>query len=373
MGRWFGGIKAAASLPATFPVYPEVASPWADRTPLEAVTIAGLFDAEALVLTRSQVIGNPVVARGRDLIAVTIGRLPIFAVQAAGRLPTQPSWLQQPEAGRPRSTTVTWTVDDLLFYGVAFWEIVSRDFTNRPNRFRWLPRQQCDVRPSTGELLSCAGRAITDYIRFDGPHEGLITRARQSIIDARHAMRSYARAADNPVPSIDLHQTGGAPLDDVEQRQLIDSWAAARRGQNGGVAYTNQVVDARVLGVPVENLLIDTLKRVDLDLTRHMNLPAWATDAPVEGQNLTYQNVQGAARQLIDYTLAGYITAIADRLSLDDVLPHLTWAEIDTDSLTLPDFAARMAGYKAAQDANVYTAEECRAMETTAPLETPSA
>lgn len=359
--------------PPVGPPAPQIASPWtADPTGLELVTWAGLLDVIDLPATRAQAIAVPAVARGRDLICTTVARFPIWAMNSAGRLPVQPRICAQPEIGRARFTTLLWTVDTLLFYGVTWWLITSRYAEDgRPRTARWIPPDRIDT-DEAGEIRSAYGRTVDpqrDVIRFDGPHEGLLTRGATAIRDARNLGSAYAKAARTPTPNVELHQTGGEPLGRTDITALIGDWAAARRGDNGGVAFTNQSVEAKMHGAQPEDLLIAGRGAARMDIAHQMGLPAWAVDAPTEGSSLTYSNVPARSRELIDYTLAGYIEAITTRLSLDDVLPAGTWAAASTDVLTDGDFGERMTAGQTAISAGIYTAEEMRTREAGVPLE----
>ena len=100
-----------------------------------------------------------------------------------------------------------------------------------------------------------------------------------------------------------------------------------------------------------------------------MNVPAWVVDAPIEGNSLTYSNIESRTRELIDYGLAPYLSAIEDRLSLDDVLPRGQWARFDTTLITRGDLKTRAEAYSAAQQAGILTADECKTFETGRPAE----
>lgn len=350
-----------------------VESPWANADALTIATWAGLLDAvDALPVTRQQAIQLPAIARGRDLICVSTGRLPLYAMTADGRVEPQPRFIRQPEVGRPRFTTLLWTVDTLVFYGFAVWQVTARYAEdNRPMTARWVPPGYVDTDPTTGEVVRLFGRDVgpRDFIRFDGPHEGILTRANETVRATRRLFADYYRAAGQPNPDVELHQTGGDPLSDADIDALIARWATARQGNNGRVAWTNQSVEARLHGQQPENLLVAARQAANLDLARQLNLPAWAVDAEVNGSSLTYSNVPSRSRELIDYTLSGYMEAIASRLSMDDVLAAGTWAAFSTDPLTDGDFKDRMEAAKVAVDAKVYTAPEMRSREDGIPLE----
>lgn len=364
--------ELTAAVPTAMPPL-AIASPWANASALEVATWAGLLDAvDALPVTRQQAIQLPAIARGRDLIAISVARFPLFAQNAQGQLGTQPRIVARPEVGRSRFVTLVWTVDTLIFYGFAVWQITARYAEdNRPMTARWVPPGLVDTDPDSGEVVRVFGRDVNpaDVIRFDGPHEGILTRANESVRTARRLLASYAQAADTPNPDVELHQTGGEPMGETDIDALIARWAAARRGDNGRVAYTNANIEAKLHGQQPENLLVAARNAMNLDLARHLNLPAWAVDGEVGGSSLTYTNVPSRSRELIDYTLAGYMESITGRLSLDDVLPAATWAAFSTDVLTDGDFGDRMTAYKAAREAEVFTVDELRRREQGLPME----
>jgi hypothetical protein len=303
------------------------------------------------------------VAKGRHLIAGNIGRFPLIVMQGASALVPQPTSINQPEIGRSRYTTISWSVDMLIFYGRAFWRVVERNATDsRPARFEWVPEWAATA-DDEGNLTSAWGEPVApgESIRIDGPHEGILNFAADRIREALDIDAAAAHASDNPVPSIELHQTGGDPLDDTQIAAMVGAWHRARK--NGGVGYTNQSVELIPHGQPTEQLLIDGRNWNALNIARSMGLPAWAVDASVQGSSITYSNTPSRSRELIDYSLTPYMAAIEGRLSLDDVVPHGQWVRFDTTDLLRGDFAARMDAYAVAISSGVYTAEECRAME----------
>lgn len=228
--------------------------------------------------------------------------------------------------------------------------------------FRFVPEWQATV-DNAGMLIHAFDRPVNrgDWIRIDGPHEGLLSKAIDDIRDAIALKRAVSKASNNMVPSLELHQESGNQLTKPEIDQLVDSWVKALRGK--GVAYTNQSIKAISHGQAAEQLMIDARNQSAIDLARHMNLPAWAVDAAVEGGSMTYTNVPSRSRELLDYTLQPYLDAIAGRLSLRDVLPHGQTVRFDTTQFLAGDFSTRMEAYKTAIDAGIYTAEEVRQLE----------
>lgn len=351
-----------------------VLSPWADDSHLADVTWANLISWESahMPVTRAQAMAIPTVARGRQIITGQVARLALASMTGDEPSAQVPAWISQPERHRARALTLTWLVDAMIFYGRGWLVCTERYATGWPARWEWVPEHLIDQTPDGRPLV--AGRALDprDVVRIDGPHEGLLAYGQEPLRDARAARRAAGRAMNNPVPSIELHQIAGDKMSEPEITSLINRWAEARAGKNGGVAFTNKSLEARVHGQAAEQLLIAGQNASALDLTRAMNLPAWAADVSVSGSSLTYTNVAARAQELLDITLAPYLDAITGRLSMDDILPRGTWCRFTTEQLTAPDFKSRMDGYQAAITAGIYTVEECRAIERGTPLENPA-
>lgn len=337
-----------------------ILTPWRDGSHLAPAMLEHLFTITDGPVTRSTAMRIPAVARGRNVITGQLGRIPWEARTATGV--EDVPWLRHPEPGRAAALTWAWTADAMLFYGRAWWIVTERDTSGMPAAFQWIPEHAVNA---AGDKFYAHDRPIRprDVVRIDGPHEGILVTAQDTLKAASAMHRAYARTAYNPVPTVELHQTAGDRMDPDEIDALIASWVAARQGANGGVGFTNKSVEARVHGAPVEQLLIAGRKAVTLEVAGHLNLPAWAVDGEVGGSSLTYSNVPARSRELLDFTLAPYLDAAAGRLSMADILPAGVRAHPMTRTLTTPDFADRMNGYKAALDSQVYTLDQLQALE----------
>lgn len=347
----------------------EIASPMGERSHLEAVTFAHLagIDLEGLPVTRTQAMSIAAVARARHLITGTIARLPLVTMQ--GDRPTTPApILERPEKLRPRFQTLTWTVDAMIFYGRAFWLVKERTTGGYPAAVEWLPEWEARL-DDLGNVTHAYNQRVNpaDIIRIDAPHEGLLNYAADRLRAAIRLDRAALVASSNPVPAVELHQTGGSALTSEQANELVAAYSAQRA--KSGVSYSSQNIETRTHGAHPENLLIDGRKASALDIARLLNLPAWALDAPTEGSSITYSNTPSRSRELLDYTLAPYMEAIAARLSSDDILASGIWARFNTDPLLFEDFTTRMSAYKTALDTGIYTVEDLKARENGAPLE----
>lgn len=347
-----------------------LSSPWADRAALQAATFAHLTGVELDTLppTRADAMTVAAVAKGRNLITASIAKCPMVAMRGTEVMADAPTILTQPELGRPRFQTITWTVDAMIFYGRAWWHVT--DWADaRPARIQWVPEWDATPTSDGASLARVFGRPVNPahIIRIDAHHEGILTYAGPRIRSAMRLDRAALTASTNPVPSVELHQVSGTPLTAEEGRKLTADYADQRRTH--GVSYTNQSIETRTHGAQPENLLVDGRKAAALDIARVLGLPAWTVDASVEGTSLTYSNVPSRNRELIDYGLDPYMSAIADRLSMDDILPRGQWTRFNTDALLRDDFNTRMTGYKTALETGIYTLDQLRDRERGIPLE----
>ena len=355
-----------------------ISSPFADQSHLGSVIIPELLvelfgaDSDRAPMTRDLAMTVPAVARARNVMAPTAGRLPI-RVYRGSEVITDRTCLDQPEslAARPRFVTILWTIDQMLFHGRAWWIVVERYADGgAPRSFEWVPEWNAKI--ENGQLVATQdGRHPkidpADVVRIDGPHEGILNYGSDTIRQALRLDRAALRIADNPVPAIELHQTTPDQMEKDEKDALIASWIKARR--QTGVGYTNAAIETKVHGLNPEQLIIEGRKFAALQVARMIGVPAWVVDASVEGSSLTYSNVPSRSRELVDYGLTPYLAAIEGRLSMDDVLPRGQWCRFDLDDLLRGDFADRMTAYKTAVDSGVYTADELRQREDGTPVE----
>jgi hypothetical protein len=340
-------------------------SPWSDSSHLETVTFEMMYGIGVQgPLARSAAIGVATVAGGRDVLTGRIARCPLVEFDSSGQLtPQQPTLLRQLERGRPRSQTVIWALDAMFFYGRTFFHVVERGADGFPLWLKLVPEKEAELNDE-GQMIKAFGAEIQprDSMRVDGPHEGLLNRGADTIRRAIRLNRAAAKAENNPVPSIELHNEG----DDLKKEEiasLTSSWERART--TTGVGYSSKSLKVNVLGQPAEQLLIDGRKAITLELLRHMGAgsnPEIVASA-VEGTGLTYTNKASREAALIDNFLAPYMTAFEDRFSMDDMRPRGRTVRFDTSVLTREDTATRYANYKTAKELELMNTEDIKKAE----------
>lgn len=349
LGRWLTSpddtpVGVGNTIPVASPIQPQ-----GELDPIGE--LFGLADSSNIFITEKTARSIPVVAKADRLLTTNLARMPL--VSRKGGLPTDPQmgFLQQPEADRPRSATIT-SIGRALMYRPCAWLIVQRrDAYGWPARggVKYLKPKDATL-DAEGRLTHAWGEPVTarDIIQFDSPDGGLLYAGVKTLRRAVILDRAASLAEENPVPSIDLHNVGNQSLDETQIRDLLKSWRTARA--NYGAGYTDKSIEAKTLGIQDSQLLIDAQRQMDVNLARQVGIPAWAADVAVEGATLNYQNRQSRAWELIDLYLTGYMTPIADRLSMNDVCPMGWTAEWDQDVLVRPDQKTRFDTYKVGID-----------------------
>ena len=327
---------AAVTSAATTPQ--QIASPWSSSS-LTRVAFPELTGLQYPTGNRAAAMAIPAAARARNLIVSTISRLPMHAYRGADRLPdaAQPAWLYSTGGPVHPSIRLAWTVDDLIWHGWSLW---SRENNadgsirqaSRVNFDRW--HLDADHRVNIDGLPVKADEVIL----FAGLHEGVLNYGSGALDDTRQLYANVRQRLANPVPALELHQTDGADLTDEQIDSLIDRWAAARRGENGGVAYTNKSLELNELGAGADSqLLIEARNAASLDLARLIGIAAGRIDATAPKASLNYETTAGRNHEFVDFDLALYMTPITARLSMDDVVPRGQRVALDLEDLTAPD------------------------------------
>lgn len=358
-----GMVEAAATYPAT--VGNVAASEGALRE-LDPVAAAAFgISTDSSTITREQAMRVPAVRRGRSLIAGTIGTLPLVAYRtsATGAVtPVRRRLLDQLDPSTTPAYTITWTVDDLLFRGVSWWRVTDRDATGYPVAVeRLAPSRVSILTTRAGDRVHVDGRVVddSDLIRFDGPDEGVLSYGAPSINLALSLQRAARRTADDDVPSMILRLAEGAPeLSQAEVDELLDSWEAARRQRT--TAYLNRAVDPEAVAYDAQRRQLSELSQmVSSELARLMNLPASRIGAP-QGSGMTYANTEADRRDLVDTTLALYLTPLWQRLSMPDVTPAGQAVAVDLSAYLRGTTSELVAAGVQALDAGVITRTELR-------------
>ena len=281
-------------------------------------------------VNRLQAMSVPVVANCRNLIATTIAGIPLEIYdRATGEEVPAPLWLRQPDKRSPLANTIAWTVDSLIFYGVAYWrvtEVYADD--GRPARFEWIQNDRVTVKLDEYNQnvdyyminnIRVPDSGVGSLITFQHLDQGLLLRAARTIKSAIDLELAVNVATATPQPSGYI-KNNGADLPDDKVQGLLNTWKNAR--QNRATAYLTQTLDYVTTSFsPKDMTYNESAQYLATQLARAMNVPTDMVDAEQLKSN-TYQNVLDARKDFLTYTLYPYIEVIQSRLSMEDLTPR---------------------------------------------------
>ena len=269
----------------------------------------------------------PAVNRCANLIKGVIGYLPLelYKKSTGAELP-KPIWCDQPDIRQPRSVTISWTVDSLIFYGQAFWritEVYADDL--RPSRFEWiantrvvaqLNQQGTEVIYYTidGQKVPMVG--VGSLVTFQGLTQGVLQTAGRTIQAALDIEKATAISASTPMATSVLKNTG-ADMPESQVQALLAAWKASR--QSRSTAYLTSTLSVENIGFsPKEMTYNESSQYLATQIARAMNVPAYYISADMNN-SMTYQNIIDGRKEFVAYSLQPYICAIEDRLSMNDI------------------------------------------------------
>lgn len=324
---------AAGELPRSF------LSPYDDVNHLARIVAPEWFPQHR-VIDRRAAMSIPAVSRARRTICNSVARLPLRCYRGPDVLTPGPLWLDRTDGPVSPYHRMLWTVDDLLFHGLSAWA-VGRGVDGHVIAADRIPFDQWRIDehgqvlyrdPGGSEYVADAASIVV----IPGSDEGLLNSSPTILGHALDLLAAASRATENPNAYIELHQTNDKPITKAERDELIANWVAARRGVNGGVAFTSAGIEVREHGAPVEHLLVEGRNASALDVARAAGIPGLIVDATTPTASLNYTTAEGKARDLIDYGLSAYMAPISARLGMDDVVPRGISTRFDLESVIGP-------------------------------------
>jgi HK97 family phage portal protein len=267
----------------------------------------------------------PTVARCRNLIAGVIASLDLELYnKTTGKELGKPRWLEQPDIRQPRSVTMAWTIDSLIFYNLAYWRITERYADDgRPSRFEWIANNRVTYTTNKFgteiEQYYIDGYEVSmrDIITFQGLNgAGVLQSGARTIQASLDLEKAAAVSAATPMPTGYLKNTG-ADLPESQISGLLAAWKASR--MNRSTAYLTSTLSYEPTGFsPKDMTYNESLQFLSTQVARLMGVPAWMVSADMNN-SMTYQNILDSRKEFLAYTLQPYISAVETRLSMDDV------------------------------------------------------
>ena len=287
----------------------------------------------------------PVIARGRDLICNTIAgmKLEMYREMWNGEemeeVPLAPrSWLSRIDQSVPNQFIISYTVDDLIFEGRAFWLVESRTADAYPSSFTRLPAAMVQTLDQQGEVYFGPSKQLVfngvqldprDVIQFISPMQSLNSTGARAVEIALRVEESRLRASQSVLPSGYLKQTGGEPLSAQELSDLAAQFNLARTSGNNTAALNEFLEYVPTQATPDKMLMIESADYSARDLGRILGVPSYLLSVSIGAYS--YQSSQQSRIDLWTYACKALADCITETLSSDNVLPHGTYVCFDTD------------------------------------------
>jgi HK97 family phage portal protein len=267
----------------------------------------------------------PTVARCRNLIAGVIASLDLELYnKTTGKELGKPRWLEQPDIRQPRSVTMAWTIDSLIFYNLAYWRILEQySDDGRPSRFEWVANNRVTFTTNKFgteiEQYYIDGIAVPmeSIVTFQGLNGGGVLQTGARTIQASLDLeKAAAVSAATPMPTGYIKNTG-ADLPESQISGLLAAWKSSR--MNRSTAYLTSTLSYETTGFsPKDMTYNESLQFLSTQVARLMGVPAWMVSADMNN-SMTYQNILDSRKEFLAYTLQPYVSAVENRLSMNDI------------------------------------------------------
>ena len=303
---------------------------------------------------RAAAISIPAISRARDLLASVIGCMPLqmynemWNGEEMERVYIAPrSWLRRPDQTVPYNFLMSWTFDDLYFYGRAFWYITSRTADGYPATFTRLPAGSVTTTDMAGPVWFAPSKEVyfqggmidpVNLVQFLSPTQGMVYSSQAAIETAIKIQDARARNASSSIPAGVLRQTGGEPLSSQELADLAQAFNLAR-STNQTAALNEFLTYEPTTMSPDKMLLIESANYSALETGGRIgNVPPYLIG--VSTGSYSYQSSQQARMDLLFFGVKLYADAIAETLSMNNVLPNGTFVAFDYESYLEENYLA---------------------------------
>ena len=331
----------------------------------------------APMMDRYTALQVPSVARCRNLIAGVISSIDLeLYKKSTGAELESPLWLEQPDMRQPRSVTIAYTVDSLLFYGVAYWRVTSLyQDDGRPSGFEWVANTRVTVKTNydgteiesysvNGVVTPMAG--IGSLVTFQSLLPGVLETGARTIQSAIDVQKSASVALSTPMATVVL-KNSGADLPEAQVSGILAAWKAARASRS--TAFLTSTIDVQNIGFsPKEMAMVEASQYLATEIARLMNVPAYYISADMNN-SMTYQNILDGRKEFVAYSLQPFISAIENRLSMDDITRHGNIVKFAIDETFLrADTKARLEAIEKMLSLGLIDLEQAQSMEQLSPM-----
>ena len=341
-------------------------------------TFGGLYNTNGVpFIDRNLALQVPAVSRCRNLICGVIASIDLELIQkSTGRKLQSPVWLDQPDIRQPRSVTISYTVDSLLLYGVAYWRVTSLyEDDGRPSGFEWVANTRVTVTTDNYgdevDYYSINGQRVPDsgvgsLVTFQSLLPGVLETGARTIQAAIDIEKASSVAAATPMAT-SVIKNNGADLPEAQVSGILAAWKAARSSRS--TAFLTSTLDIQNIGFSPKDMMYNEASQyLATQVARLMNVPAYYISADMNN-SMTYQNILDGRKEFVAYSLQPFISAIENRLSMDDITAHGNVVRFALDETFLrADTAARLDAIEKMLNLGLIDLEQAQSMEQLSPM-----
>jgi HK97 family phage portal protein len=328
-------------------------------------------------VTTSDALSLASVYRAVTVLATAMKQMGIHAYREDIKVSPTPLWIRQPDAAITREVWMESTVNSLALSGNAYW-LISRNPRGETVNLQVLNPFNVFIKTDEyGNTLGYTYRGTKEYslneiqhlalMRVPGNAYGLgpIQAAQQELMNARDT-RDYAATwfTDSGVPSGVLKSD--QMLSPDQAKAAKDAWNLTAGAKNGVAVLGNGLNFQAMYLNPKDAMFIETQAFNVQQVARLFGVPANMILASVDGNSMTYTNMEQEQIAFVRYTLSQYIVEIESAMSA--LANRGVDVEINTDSLLRADTLTRYQAHQIAISAGWMTVDEVRELEDLPPL-----
>ena len=315
------------------------------------------------------------VYRAISILSTAIKQVGVHIYRDDEKLESTPLWIKQPDDKITRAEFMARTVNSIALAGNCFW-LVSRNARGETVKLEVLnPFDMLIQSDDYGNLLGYTYRGTIEYSIADIQHLKALTvpgnlyglgpiQSCQPELAAIKDTRDYAST---------WFDKSGVPSGILKSDQMLspdaakaakDSWNAL--GAGGLVVLGNGLTYMPTYMNPRDSQFLENQAFGVQQIARLFGIPANMMLASVDGNSMTYTNIEQEQIAFTRYTLSQYYVEIEAAMS--SLLPRGTEARMNIDALLRSDTLSRYQAHQIALAAGFKTLDEVRRDEKMPPL-----
>jgi Phage portal protein len=351
-----------------------------DSAPRPIDQVLAMMRAGGGRVTRTDALSVAAIQRARNELA-SIATLPLRLYRDLEVMNN--ALFRQMDPDKPNVVHMAMTIEDLLFEGIAWWQITAQDYERYPIAARRIDPCRVSLREpgKNGSSYAVNGDAYQSddagrtgrrvwidegdgrgplpfpaelMIRFDSPNPALLTVNAPAIRRAIALDRVASMYANNPALReyfTDADDSDVPPMRDDEVDAFLAEYGSMRQIQPyGWIPSTIKRADVSSPS-PRDLTLVELQRQATLELANGCGVDP--EDLGVSTTSRTYFNSVDKKQDKVNRTYAPYMRAITDRLSMGDVTRYGQRVEFDLTDYLKSDPVTQAAYWKALQDMGV--------------------